>query len=88
MGLFKNLFSCSFNNTETETQNKINDNVAIDMKDIRNDIKNITNDVNVLFRINSETNSNVKRLEDKINNNFSLLTNKIDNVIMILNRSG
>jgi archaellum component FlaC len=79
MGIFKNLFSCTCYNDNKEER------VKTKMKDIEKEIEEIRNDINILFRVKSDTHSELRRMEDKINNNFSLLNNKIDNVIMILN---
>ena len=87
MGLFKNIFSCYFdNNNDNAEQHKINENVTNNMRDISDDVKLITNDVHLLFRIKNEMSNDIKRLEDKINNHFAILTNKIDNVIFMLKK--
>ena len=87
MGLFKNIFSCYFdNNNDNTEQHKINKNVSNEMRDISDDVKVITNDVHLLFRIKNEMTNDIKRLEDKINNHFAILTNKIDNVIFMLKK--
>ena len=80
MGLFDNLFACVCNNDK-------NTNLDDEMKELKQNVINLENNVRVLLNAKMYTNSELNRLEDKLQSQFALLTNKIDSVILILNNN-
>ena len=79
MGLFTNLFSCTCDASNP------NDNFDDQMKDLKQNVVNLELNVKTLLTAKLYTNTELKRLEDKLNNQFNLLQTKIDSVILILN---
>lgn len=79
MGLFTNLFSCTCDASNP------NDTFDDQMKDLKQNVVNLELNVKTLLTAKLYTNTELKRLEDKLNNQFNLLQTKIDSVILILN---
>ena len=92
MGLFENLFGCICqqqqqppNDMQTADEIKKYFNVMhTEMKGIANAINS---DIKYILKQQGDTNSDLKRLEDKIANNILALNSKLDNMILISSRN-
>ena len=84
MKIFKNFFVCNKEDpTLSIAQIKIRE---LDQKcsQLNNEVSRIKNDVNVLFRDNTDIKTDIKNLDLKLDNRFDILTGKLDNLILLL----
>ena len=81
MGIFKNLFSC----TCIDDVPKKDDTIKTDMTLMKDEMRKMQSEITLLFKLRSDTDGEMRRLEDKLNTHFQILDNKIDSVILILN---
>lgn len=88
MGLFQNLFACFC--SEPQKQDDAADEVIKYFKIMHTEMKGIANaigsDIKHVFKQQENTNSDLKRLEDKISANVLQLNTKLDNMILIASR--
>ena len=86
MGIFKNIFVCNNGDEDDTYERKIRELDRL-YNELKDEVRVLKQDVNVLFRDNTSIKTDIKNLELKLDNRFDVLTSKLDSVILLLKKN-